>query len=158
YGGETWNYVTDVETIDRQGVRRQYKKEAFDIGYRYVSLPDNEYFLGAYFKLCLGKKEESLLKIKTMLDQRHRSQPTHLPNCGSVFKNPAGYHAAALIEACGLKGQRVGGAEISEKHANFIVNVNDASAADILELITLAKNAVSRKFGIQLHQEVRVIS
>jgi len=157
YGGETWDHVTHVETIDRRGVRHQYQKEAFDIRYRYVSLSDDQYFLGAYFKLSLGSKEQSLLKIKTMLDQRNRSQPTHLPNCGSVFKNPVGYHAAALIEGCGLKGQRVGGAQISEKHANFIVNVNDASSADILELITLAKNEVNKKFGIQLQQEVRII-
>lgn len=92
-----------------------------------------------------------------MLDKRNQSQPTNLPNCGSVFKNPPGYHAAALIQACELKGCRIGGAQISEKHANFIVNIDHASSKNIVDLIALAKEKVKEKFNIELEQEVKVM-
>lgn len=163
YGGETWDHVTHVKTIDRFGVCHLRAKEEFVVRYREVSpcgltaRSMGEYFLGAYFQLLPGNKEESLLKIKTMLDQRNQSQPTNLPNCGSVFKNPPDNHAAALIQACGLKGYRIGGAQISEKHANFIVNINNASSRDVLDLIALAKEKVKEKFDIELEQEVKVM-
>lgn len=157
YGGETWDQVIQVETIDRQGVRHLRQKNEFEIAYRKALFPEKEYFLAAYFQVKPGNKEESLLKIKTMLDKRNQAQPTNLPNCGSVFKNPIGHHAAALIQACGLKGHRIGGAQISEKHANFIVNIDNASSSDILELIALAKANVKEKFGIELEQEVKIL-
>lgn len=157
YGGETWDHVLQVETIDRKGVQHVRDKNEFIVKYREVIMPQPEYFLGAYFQLHAGNKEASLQKIKTMLDQRNQSQPTNLPNCGSVFKNPPGNHAAKLIEQCGLKGVKIGGAQISEKHANFIVNIDHASSQDIVDLIALAKEKVKERFDIELEQEVKIL-
>ena len=92
-----------------------------------------------------------------MLEQRSASQPLNLPNAGSVFRNPPGNHAAKLIEGCGLKGKRIGGAEVSEKHANFIVNVGNATAADIENLIEEVRVIVLQKSGVDLHPEVRIV-
>ena len=157
YGGETWDNVIQVETIDRQGIRHIRQKNEFEIRYRGVSFPTKEYFLAAYFQVKAGNKADSLLKIKTLIDKRNLAQPTNLPNCGSVFKNPEGHFAAALIQACGLKGHQIGGAQISEKHANFIVNIDNACSSDILELIALAKKYVQEKFNINLEQEVKIL-
>lgn len=163
YGGETWDHVIQVETLDRGGARHIRQKDEFNIAYRKALFRGlttgsiQEYFLSAIFKVKEGDKVESLLQIKTMLDKRNQSQPTNLPNCGSVFKNPPGNHAAKLIEACGLKGVKIGGAQISEKHANFIVNIDHASSQDILDLIALAKQKVKEKFQIELEQEVKVL-
>lgn len=157
YGGETWDHVTQVETIDRKGVLHVRQKNEFKITYRKSFYPETEYFLAAYFKVQEGNKADGLLQIKTMLDKRNLAQPTNLPNCGSVFKNPEGHFAAALIQACGLKGHQIGGAQISEKHANFIVNIDNARSSDILELIALAKASVKEKFQIELEQEVKVM-
>lgn len=157
YGGETWDHVIQVETIDRQGIRHIRQKNEFEVMYRKVSFPETEYFLAAYFNVKAGNKVDGLLHIKTMLDKRNLAQPTNLPNCGSVFKNPEGHFAAALIQACGLKGHQIGGAQISEKHANFIVNIDNARSSDIRALIALAKASVKEKFNIELEQEVKVI-
>jgi UDP-N-acetylmuramate dehydrogenase len=161
YGGETWNIVENVRTIDRQGVVRQRAPNEFKFGYRSVVGPENEYFVAANFSVpravndSSGKK--SINKIKELLVKRIASQPLQQPNAGSVFRNPPNDHAARLIEACELKGVRIGGAEISRKHANFIVNTGGASAADIEALINLAQNTVREKFGVALEREVRII-
>ncbi|HHO58639.1 MAG TPA: UDP-N-acetylenolpyruvoylglucosamine reductase, partial [Thiotrichales bacterium] len=97
------------------------------------------------------------IDIKDLLARRARSQPTGLASCGSVFRNPEGDHAARLIESCGLKGQRIGGAVVSEKHANFIINDNHASAEDIESLIELIQQRVENQCGIMLQTEVRII-
>ncbi len=161
YGGETWNIVSSVRTIDRQGAIRQRAASEFTIGYRSVAGPADEAFVAAIFQVPRGadgkSKEKSLNKIKELLSKRIASQPLQQPNAGSVFRNPPHDHAARLIEACALKGTRVGGAEISRKHANFIVNTGGASAADIEALIDLAQNTVRKKFGIDLEREVRII-
>ncbi|MBP9727673.1 MAG: UDP-N-acetylmuramate dehydrogenase [Gammaproteobacteria bacterium] len=167
YGGETWDRVSHVEIIDRQGKLHVRQKDEYVIRYREVSARSSsrdliagtmkEYFLAAYFKLSEGNKADSLLQIKTLIDKRNLAQPTSLPNCGSVFKNPEGHFAAALIQECGLKGYKCGGAQISEKHANFIVNIDNASSADILALITLAKESVKERFQIELQREVKII-
>jgi len=157
YGGETWNIVATVRTIDRQGVVRQRATSDFRIGYRSVVGPENEAFVAATFCVPRGDGEKSRNKIKELLSKRIASQPLQQPNAGSVFRNPPNDHAARLIEACGLKGTRVGGAEISRRHANFIVNTGGASAADIEALIDLAQNTVGEKFGVKLECEVRII-
>lgn len=157
YGGETWDRVSHVETIDRQGKLHVRQKNEYVIRYREVSCPSKEYFMAAYFNLSEGNKADALLQIKTLIDKRNLAQPTNLPNCGSVFKNPEGHFAAALIQECGLKGHKIGGAQISEKHANFIVNIDNASSADILALITLAKESVKERFQIELQREVKII-
>ncbi len=160
YGGETWNIVDGVRTIDRHGVLRQRAAGEFKIGYRSVVGPANEAFVAATFRIPCGNGENSRKKIKALLSKRIASQPLQQPNAGSIFRNPPNDHAARLIEACGLKGTRIGGAEISRKHSNFIVNVGGAGvtrAADIESLIDLAQHTVREKFGVDLEREVRII-
>lgn len=174
YGGETWDIVTQVETIDRAGQVRLRTPGHYTVGYRSVerrcrqlsNIPGSssrkhgdaeEWFVSATFSLLRGDGLESRQKIKNLLSQRIASQPLGLPNAGSVFRNPPGDHAARLIEACGLKGRAIGGAAISAKHANFIVNPGGASAADIEALIELAQQTVLQRFGVALECEVRVI-
>ncbi len=117
----------------------------------------SEFFVGAWFKFAAGDGEASREAIKTLLHRRIASQPLQLPNAGSVFRNPPGDHAARLIESCGLKGRQIGGARVSEKHANFIVNVGGATAADIENLINEVQAVVQQKTGIELHPEVRIV-
>jgi UDP-N-acetylmuramate dehydrogenase len=175
YGGETWEIVVRVRTIDRRGQLHERTPADFKIEYRHVSLkgqggtpkeeenlnapihPSEEWFVSATFRLTGGDVEVSRHKIKELLKRRIATQPLSEPNAGSVFRNPAGDFAARLIEACGLKGHAIGGAMISPKHANFIVNRGDARAADIEALIECAQAAVKTKFGIELEREVRII-
>jgi len=159
YGGETWNIVESVTTVDRAGQIRQRTRANYEIGYRHVALLEDgeEWFLAARFKLPKGDGAKSRSIIRQLLEQRIAAQPLGQPNAGSVFRNPPGDHAARLIEACGLKGQAIGGAMISDKHANFIVNRGKASAADIEALIDLASVRVREQFGVELEREVRII-
>ena len=161
YGGETWDLVSSVTTIDRDGQLRQRGRDQFQVAYRKVTRgvqdPANEWFVAATLRVSKGSREKSLNKIKQLLSIRISSQPLQQPNAGSVFRNPPNDHAARLIEACGLKGTRIGGAEISCKHSNFIVNTGGASAADIEGLIDLAQKTVGEKFGVALEREVRII-
>jgi UDP-N-acetylmuramate dehydrogenase len=157
YGGETWELVASVTTIDRDGQLHQRARDEFHIGYRSVQGPAEEWFVSATLRVPRGDGEKSRHKIKDLLSKRIASQPLQQPNAGSVFRNPPGDFAARLIEACGLKGTRIGGAEISRKHSNFIVNVGGASAADIEALIDLAQNTVRERFGVVLEREVRIV-
>ena len=158
YGAETWNIVHQVLTIDRQGATHVRNVSEFIPSYRHVEMPIlDEWFLGAWFKLEQGDAELSLLKIKNLLATRLASQPLNLPSAGSTFRNPHGDFAARIIEASGLKGYQIGGAQVSPKHANFIVNVGDCTALDIELLIRHMKNTVLEKQGVALQQEVRVI-
>ena len=158
YGSETWNIVHQALTIDRRGETHVRNQSEFIPSYRHVEMPIlDEWFLGAWFKLEQGDAEASLLKIKNLLATRLASQPLNLPSAGSTFRNPHGDFAARLIEASGLKGYQIGGAQVSPKHANFIVNVGDCSALDIELLIRHMKDTVLEKQGVALQQEVRVI-
>lgn len=157
YGGETWNQVYQVETIDRLGNRRIRAATEFEVGYRQVKKAENEWFLAGYFRLTPGEKNRSLNEIRVLLEKRNNAQPTGLPNCGSVFRNPPGGHAGRLIEQCGLKGMTIGGAQVSEKHANFIINEGNATALHIEELIAHIKAKVLEQHGVQLIQEVCII-
>lgn len=156
HGGETWDIVSRVETINRLGQLNVREKAYFDIAYRQVDTK-GEYFLAATFDLAIGEKATALAKIKHLLASRNATQPTNLPNCGSVFRNPVGDYAARLIEASGLKGVKKGAAQISEKHANFIVNLGGATTDDILCLIELMHDRVEHQFGISLEREVRLL-
>jgi UDP-N-acetylmuramate dehydrogenase len=104
-----------------------------------------------------GIPEELKKSRKEMLLKRNQSQPVQFPNAGSIFKNPPGDYAARLIQECGLKGRRVGGAQISDLHANFIINLGDASARDVVELAEIARREVRERFGIELEMEVKLI-
>jgi UDP-N-acetylmuramate dehydrogenase len=158
YGSETWDVVERVLTVDRSGSVRERKKDEFEIGYRHCHFPKDEWFVGAFFKLPAGDGETSRARIKELLGKRIATQPLSLPNAGSVFRNPPNDHAARLIESCGLKGLARGGASVSEKHANFIVNPKGAArAADIEWLILEVQKRVLEQKGVKLIPEVRIV-
>ncbi len=158
YGAETWDIVERAVTIDRRGVLRERPKSEFEISYRHCRCPGEEWFVAAYFGLQRGDGERSSAHIKELLARRMATQPLSLPNAGSVFRNPPGGHAARLIESCGLKGCARGGARVSEKHANFIVNPDGAArAADIEALILHVRKTVLEKTGVDLVPEVRIV-
>jgi UDP-N-acetylmuramate dehydrogenase len=157
FGGETWNVVHAVETIDRGGEIHVRQSSEFSIGYRRAAGPANEWFIAGHLQLSAGDSADGRTLIKTLLARRGSTQPTQLPNAGSVFKNPPGDHAARLIEASGLKGQCVGAACVSELHSNFIVNNGGATAADIERLIERLRTEVEARQGVILEPEVRII-
>ena len=158
YGSETWNIVHQVLTINRRGQTHVRNEAEFIPSYRHIEMPmPDEWFLGAWFKLEAGNAETSQQRIKQLLATRLASQPLNLPSAGSTFRNPHGDFAARIIEACGLKGYQIGGAQVSPKHANFIVNVGECTALDIELLIRHIKDVVLEKQGIALQQEVKVI-
>jgi UDP-N-acetylmuramate dehydrogenase len=154
---ETWSIVSEVTTIDRRGVIRVRKPEDFKISYRHVELPSEEWFVSATLNLAIGDAVAETLEIRTLLKRRNVSQPTNQPCAGSVFRNPEGDFAGRLIELCGLKGLTVGGASVSDKHANFIVNEGTATAADIEALILLVQEKVELIQGVKLVTEVHVL-
>ena len=156
FGGETWTHVESVTTIDRSGEIRERGRAEYEIGYRSVRGPAGEWFLGAKFKFE-HDASSSMDAIKTLLARRNAAQPLGIPSCGSVFRNPPGDFAGRLIEQAGQKGRRLGGAMVSDKHANFILNLGHASAADIETLIGEVRAAVERTSGVLLEPEVRII-
>lgn len=161
HGGETWDIVKRVSTIDHRGELRVRSREDFVATYRHVEMaggqPLSEWFTAAWFELPGGEASEAEQKIKSLLAKRLATQPLNMPNAGSTFRNPPGDFAARLVEACGLKGYTIGGAQVSEKHANFIVNLGDAKAKDIEQLIAHMRDTVKQEHGVSLQQEVRVI-
>jgi UDP-N-acetylmuramate dehydrogenase len=164
YGAETWDIVDRVLTIDRGGVQRERAAAEFETGYRHCALKEgprlgaSEWFAAAWFRLAPGDGAAARARIKDLLARRVATQPLALPNAGSVFRNPPDDHAARLIEACGLKGFARGGAQVSEKHANFIVNPKGAGrAADIEWLIETVRATVRERTGIDLVAEVRIV-
>lgn len=159
YQGETWMNVVEVETMTRYGEIRKRTPQEFSIAYRHVEgLEDDEWFIAATFALPSGNKEASLQSIKTLLERRAATQPTSEYNCGSVFRNPEGHYAAQLIELCQLKGFQMGGAMVSTKHANFIINHEaKASAHDIESLIEYVRQTVLTQTNFDLIREVHII-
>ncbi len=157
FGGEIWQYVSAVEVMDRKGRVKIRQASEFSVGYRSVKGRVDEWFIAAYLELKAGDGAGAAKKIKSLLEHRGRTQPTGYPTCGSVFRNPENDFSGRLIEACGLKGYCIGGACISEKHANFIVNTGSARAADILALIKMAARSVEKKFGVVLKPEVKFV-
>lgn len=156
FGGETWPHVIEVETIDRLGAVRRRPASDYQVSYRKVVGPRDEWFLGAQlrFEQRPGVSQDD---VRVLLARRKETQPIGELSCGSVFTNPPGDHAARLIEASGLKGYRIGGARVSEKHANFIINDGTASAADLEQLIKFVRDTVQAEQGIELHTEVRIV-
>lgn len=154
---ETWPLVSEVTTVDRQGVLRVRPAADFKVSYRHVEIPDDEWFASAKLSLEQGNAEQEALYIKELLKRRNVSQPTNQPCAGSVFRNPEGDFSGRLIESLGLKGLRIGGASISEKHANFIVNDGTALASDIEALIQLVQQKVEQEQGVTLIPEVHIV-
>ncbi|MGH8617696.1 MAG: UDP-N-acetylmuramate dehydrogenase [Burkholderiales bacterium] len=159
YGGETWRVVERVTTVDRRGGLHTRTPGDYDLGYRHVRprAATEEWFVSAHFRLPAGDGDAARATVRQLLERRIATQPLSQPNAGSVFRNPPNDHAARLIEACGLKGHRQGAAAISDKHANFIVNLGGARATDIEALIVLAETAVRERFDIVLEREVRIV-
>jgi UDP-N-acetylmuramate dehydrogenase len=155
FGGETWRHVTSVEIINRAGERKRRQPDDYQIGYRSVEGPADEWFVSADFFFERGDSGRE--DIREVLARRKATQPIGLPSCGSVFRNPTGDHAARLIEAAGLKGKSIGGACVSEMHANFIINTGAASAADIENLILHIQETVVETHGVVLYPEVQII-
>jgi UDP-N-acetylmuramate dehydrogenase len=156
HGGETWDRVESVRTIDRAGEIHAHAPAEYSVGYRSVTGPGNEWFIEASFRFdpaATASKET----LDALLERRKTTQPLGLPSCGSVFRNPPGDHAARLIEAAGLKGHRIGGAEVSSKHANFIINSDNATATDVEELIEHVRRTVIEQHGVELRHEVRIV-
>ncbi len=184
YGSETWDVVARVQVMTRSGEILERTVQDYEINYRHVTLKEKgeegrekgknlgadgvtlpsslfplpqEFFVGAWLRLPAGDGAMAREKIKALLAKRIASQPLNLPNAGSVFRNPPNDYAARLIESCGLKGKRIGGAEVSQKHANFIVNMGGATAADIENLIEEVQAVVLQKTSIELHPEVKIV-
>jgi UDP-N-acetylmuramate dehydrogenase len=156
HGGETWDRVESVRSIDRSGEIHERAPGEYTVGYRSVTGPMNEWFIEATLRFD-ADVTPSAEDMKSMLERRKRTQPLGLPSCGSVFRNPPGDHAARLIEAAGLKGFSIGGAEVSRKHANFIINSDNATASDVEELIGHVRQAVFEEHGVELIHEVRIV-
>ena len=159
YGGETWNHVVSVETVDRSGALHQRTAKDFEIGYRHVRAlaARDEWFVSGLFRFEEGVEAVAMARIRDLLSKRVASQPLNQPNAGSVFRTPEGDHAARLIESIGLKGFTIGGAQVSTKHSNFIVNLGSATAADIEAVVDHVQAEVLAKTGIELIREVRIV-
>lgn len=158
FGSEISKYFEEAKTMTIKGDTKSYKKGEIEFSYRHSTFPKNEILLEATFQCKRGKPAEILKDRKVASDGRKSNQPLKFRSAGSIFKNPSDSLAAGyLIDKTGLKGTERGGAAISEKHANFIVNMGDATAADVLYLIKLAKKYVAKKFHINLELEVKLI-
>ncbi|WP_043113964.1 UDP-N-acetylmuramate dehydrogenase [Solimonas soli] len=158
HGGETWDVVSEVEIMRRDGSTAWLPKSAFRHAYRHVEMPaDMVGFVAARFVFEADADGKAEADMKAWLARRKATQPVGRPTAGSTFRNPPGDHAARLIESCGLKGHRLGGAEVSTLHANFIVTDETARAADVEQLIAHIQDTVFAKTGVRLEPEVRVV-
>ena len=160
YGSETWEVVDRVLTLDRTGRVRERRAGDYEIAYRHCrrkTTGQDEWFAAAWLALRPGDGEVARRRVKELLMRRIASQPLDQPNAGSVFRNPPGDHAARLIEVCGLKGFTVGGAQVSTKHANFIVNLGTATAADVEGVISQVQATVESRTGVALVREVSIV-
>jgi D-alanine-D-alanine ligase len=157
FGGETWALVRRVQTIDRSGRLHDRAADEYEVGYRSVRGPGEEWFIGAELELGTGDAAAAQQRIRELLERRARTQPTGQPSCGSVFRNPGRDHAGRLIEAAGLKGRCRGKACVSTKHANFIINTGGATASDIEGLLLFVQREVEKRCGVRLQTEVRIV-
>jgi len=156
FGGETWNLVESVTMLNRNGDLIERQPSEFMVNYRHVIKPvKNEWFASATLRFHAA--DENAIKIKALLEKRKITQPIGLPSCGSVFRNPKPLFAAKLIEDAGLKGFQIGGAQVSEKHSNFIINVGNATAKEVESLIAKIISTVKEKFDVQLQPEVHIV-
>ena len=159
--GEIAEAIVSMTAINRHGTVKTFKRQDLKFSYRNLDMDKSWIMVEAEIRLLQKTKEEIMEKVKSILDYRHKTQPLNLPNCGSVFKNPpktkSSESAGELIERSGLKGVRLRGAQVSELHGNWIVNLGDATAHDVIELITLIKDKVNEKTGIELETEIKMI-
>ncbi|BAO43505.1 UDP-N-acetylmuramate dehydrogenase [Thiolapillus brandeum] len=157
FGSETWEYVINVQTIDRQGVIHRRTPLEYKVAYREVMVPGEEWFIGCELQLEPGDTDAERERVQKLLKKRNQSQPIGQPSAGSTFRNPPGDYAARLIEEAGLKGFQMGGAQVSGKHANFIINTGTARAADVEGLIQHIQKVVEEQTGVRLQTEVHIV-
>lgn len=157
YGGQISDFISSV-TVLKDGEIVAYSREEMDFSYRHSrAMAENLLVLGAEFTLEKGDPEAIYAAMRDYNGRRREKQPLEYPSAGSFFKRPEGYYAGALIEQSNLKGVSVGGAQVSEKHAGFLINRGGATAKDFIDLMHLVQKTVFDKFGVQLENEVRII-
>ena len=155
FGSEIWQYVVSVKTMSFSGEINERFPSDYKISYRStIHKNDNEFFVSAVFNFNLKEQNDN---VADLLHKRNSSQPIGLPSCGSVFKNPKNHFAAKLIESSGLKGYCIGGACVSKKHANYIINQDNASSQDIENLIAHIQETIQNKYNIELETEIIII-
>lgn len=155
FGSEIWQYVVSVKTMSHSGEMKDRKPSEFEIAYRStIHKNSNEFFVSAVFNFNLKEQNDD---VSELLKKRNSTQPIGLPSCGSVFKNPKNHFAAKLIESSGLKGYCIGGACVSDKHANYIINQDNATAQDIENLIAHIQDVIKQQFDIELETEIIII-
>lgn len=157
YGSEFEKVVDEVDAMSAQGEPVRLSREQMTFSYRDSHLPAGTVVIKVRMRLAKAEAARVDSKLRELVGRRKSSQPAGLPNSGSMFRNPPGDYAGRLIEAAGLKGKRIGQAQIAERHANFIVNLGGAKAAEVWQLMDLAKNEVSRQFGVDLVAEVKLL-
>jgi UDP-N-acetylmuramate dehydrogenase len=158
HGYSFWDHVISVETINKDGIIEKHLAKDFKASYRFVEgLKQNEWFVSATLKFAKGDVILAKKKMHDFLQKRKDSQPLSEHNCGSVFKNPPNDFAARLIEDCGFKGKQIGGAKVSEKHANFIVNIGNATSRDVETLMQEIVTTVEKKHGVKLIPEIKIL-
>jgi UDP-N-acetylmuramate dehydrogenase len=157
FGGEMAPVVSAVRGADRDGSLRMLGKDEIGFFYRHSVLPSGFIVAAVEFDLIPGDREALIAKVAELKAKRAARQPQGVPNAGSIFKNPAGTFAGRLLEVCGLKGERIGGAAFSQQHANFIVNLGGARAGDVRALMDLARQRVEQQTGVRLEPEVKLV-
>jgi len=158
YGGEMKEVVQKVEVFTRNGEKKTYTNEEMQFSYRHSVIQETKEIISkVYFKMDKGNKEEIVAKVEDLNKQRSDKQPLEYPSCGSVFKRPEGYFAGKLIQDAGLQGLTVGGAQVSKKHAGFMVNVNNATCEDYKNLIKKVQEKVLENSGVELECEVKIL-
>lgn len=158
YGGEMKDVVSLCKHLDFNGEKGFYNKDELDFGYRHSVYSSSDCVITSIvLSLEKGEKEEIQVKMRELLQRRKDKQPLEYPSAGSVFKRPEGYFAGALIEQSGLKGKRIGGAMVSTKHAGFIINYDNATTKDVLDLVKFCQDTVMEKFGVMLEREIKSV-
>lgn len=158
YGGEMKDVVSRCNHIDFNGDAGHFDADELDFGYRHSVYSEKDCVITSIvLSLEKGDKEEINTKMRELLQRRKDKQPLEYPSAGSVFKRPEGYFAGALIEQSGLKGKRIGGAMVSEKHAGFIINYDNATTKDVLDLVKFCQDTVMEKFGVMLEREIKSV-
>ncbi|MCZ2260375.1 UDP-N-acetylmuramate dehydrogenase [Sporosarcina sp. G11-34] len=158
YGGEIQDIIVQTTVLTKSGELLVLSKDELELGYRKsIITKEGYYVLSADFKLVKGDQEAIDAKVADLTFQRESKQPLEYPSAGSVFKRPPGYFAGKLIQDCGLQGKGFGGAEVSTKHAGFIVNKNEGTASDYIRTIEMVKAEVKRKFDVDLELEVKIV-
>lgn len=158
YGGEMKDILVSVDVLTQELERKTIPAAELELGYRHSCIPEKGYIvLGARLRLQKGEQAAIQARMAELAQQRREKQPLQYPSAGSTFKRPEGYFAGKLVQDAGLKGKTIGGAQVSEKHSGFLINIGNATAQDILDLIAFCQAEVERQFGVKLETEVKIV-